>query len=220
MLNVAISSWEFAIFLGISILIAILYYVGYRKNLRVIEGVSKSLEKGLNPIEKEYTWLGGALGFRGDFKVKGFKKICASVFMLPRQSVLYYPFSLITTGYDRVEILFFLKEKIGNEVHVIKKAIVPYRMPKIFNAHLLKKEKIKINKRPFILMYKNNSKDVEAILSLARGLEPLGIMHIALTPKKSVLYLKLKINLKSIDKIEEVMKECLRFVDNKMLEVK
>ena len=69
-------------------------------------------------------------------------------------------------------------------------------------------------------MYKNNSKDVEAILSLARSLEPLGIMHIAITPKNSVFYIKLKINLKSIDKIEKVMRECLSFMHNKMLKVK
>ncbi|GAB6163332.1 hypothetical protein JCM12298_24920 [Desulfothermus naphthae] len=105
-------------------------------------------------------------------------------------------------------------------MHVIKKAIVPYRMPKISNAHLLKKKKIKINERPFILMYKNNSKDVGAILSLARCLEPLGIVHIGLTPKNSVLYVKLKISLKSIDKIEKVMRECLSLVHIKMVKVK
>ncbi len=206
-----LSNFGFIILLILSGVIAILYYVGYRKNIKAIEDVSKALERGLNPKKKEYIWLGGALGFTGNFEVQGFKKVSASVFMLPRQSVLYYPFSLITTGYDRLEVLFFLKEEVRNEVHIIKEVKFPYKMPKIFNVDLLKKEKIKINERSFILLYKNKTKDIEAILSLVYALEPLGIMHIALTPSNRVLYVKLKIDLNLIDKIEKAMKECVNF---------
>ncbi len=212
MLNIAISSWEFPIFLGLSIVIVVLYYIGYKKNIKAIEDVSKSLEKGLNPEDKEYIWLGGTLGFTGNFYVKGFKKISASVFMLPRQSILYYPFSLITTGYDRVEVLFFLKEKIENEVHIIRQVIPSYRMPKIFNINLLHKKKLKINNRSFILMYKNKTEDIKVILSLAQALEHLGVMHIALTPDNSVFYIKLKVSLNSIDNIEKAMKKCINYV--------
>ncbi len=211
-MNISITSAEFAIFLGLSIVIAVLYYVGYRKNIKAIEAVSKSLEKGLNPADKEYTWLGGALGFTGNYSLEGFKKITASVFMLPRQSVLYYPFSYITTGYDRVEVLFFLKEKVWNEIHIIREVRPSYRMPKIFNKHLLKSEKTEINGKPFTVMYRNRTKDVEAILSFGSALEPLGIMHIALTPDNRVLYVRLRISPRSINNVERAMKKCTDYV--------
>ncbi len=208
-MSISITSAEFALFLGLSIVIAALYYVGYKRNIRAIEAVSKSLENSLKPRDKEYTWLGGALGFTGNYSIDGFQKVMASVFMLPRQSVLYFPFSYITTGYDRLEVLFFLKEKVWNEVHVIRKVKPSYRMPKIFNADVLKAEKVVIGGCPFILMFRNKTGDVDMILSLARDLEPLGIMHIALTPEKRVLYVKLKIRPKSMEAVERAMKHCV-----------
>ncbi len=211
-MNISITSAEFALFLGLSIVIAVLYYVGHKRNIKAIEAVSKSLENSLKPQDKEYTWLGGALGFTGNYKIEGFEKVTASVFMLPRQSVLYFPFSYITTGYDRLEVLFFLKEKVWNEIHVIRELKPSYRMPKIFNAHILKKEKTVINHEPFIVMYRNKSKDIDKILSLGRSLEPLGVMHIALTPEKRVLYVKLKIRPKSVDSVELAMTQCVSHI--------
>ena len=208
-MNISITSAEFALFLGLSIVIAVLYYVGYKRNIKAIEAVSRSLESSLKPRDKEYTWLGGALGFTGNYSIDGFQKVMASVFMLPRQSVLYFPFSYITTGYDRLEVLFYLKEKVWNEVHAIRKVKPSYRMPKIFNAEVLKTEKVLIGGSPFILMFRNKTDDVDTILSLARNLEPLGVMHIALTPEKRVLYVKLKIRPKSMADVEQAMKHCV-----------
>ncbi|HDM75559.1 MAG TPA: hypothetical protein ENG51_03710 [Deltaproteobacteria bacterium] len=213
-MSISITSAEFALFLGLSIVIAVLYYVGYKRNMKTIEAVSKSLENSLKPSDKEYTWLGGVLGFTGNYTIEGFEKVTASVFMLPRQSILYFPFSYITTGYDRVEVLFFLKNKVWNEVHVIRDIKPSYQMPKIFNAHLLKTEKLTINEKPFVVMYRNKTGEVDSIISLGQSLEPLGIMHIALTPEKRVLYVRLKIKPKSVSEIEDAMKTCLSYSEH------
>ncbi len=214
-MNISITSTEFALFLGLSIVIAILYYVGHKKNLKTIEAVSKSLESGLKPQDKEYTWLGGVLGFTGNYTVEDFEKVTASVFMLPRQSVLYFPFSYITTGYDRLEVLFFLKEKVWNEIHLIREVKPSYRMPTIFNAKSLNSERITINQKSFLVMFRNKSNEIKEIIGLGNKLEGLGIMHIALTPENRVLYVKLKINPGQVSMIETAMNHCLRYVSSR-----
>ncbi len=210
-MNISITSIEFAIFLGLSLAIAIWYFVGHKRNLRLIEKISKNIERALKPADKEYTWLGGVLGFTGNFEVNQFEKVTASVFMLPRQSVLYYPFSYLTTGFDRLEVLFYLKEKVWNEIHLVRKLVPHYWMPKIYNAESLKARDIEVNKKPFVVMYRKKSKEIDKIIKLAERLEPYHLMHIAITPQKSIFYIKLKVRPSDMDSTGKALHECMAF---------
>ena len=210
-MNISITSSQFAVLLSLSIAIAIWYLVGYRRNLRLIERVSRNIEEALRPSDKEYVWLGGVLGFTGSFEVVDFKKVTASVFMLPRQSVLYYPFSYITTGYDRLEVFFYLKKKVYNEIHIIR-ITAPCWMPKIYNADVLVSRKIELNEQPFILMYKDRTREVDKVLALGKILGLFNLMHIAVTPSKSIFYIRLKINPSELRKIQHALRECMVFL--------
>lgn len=208
----SISSTAFIVFLLLSFGLTISYFVGHKKNLRVIESVSKCLEKALRPSDKEYTWLGGVLGFTGHFVLEDFKKVTASVFMLPRQSVLYFPFSYISTGYDRLEVMFYLKEKISNEMHVIRQVKPQYRMPSIYEKETLKSESVFFNGKAFLIMYRNRTREVSELITLGQNLESLGLMHIAVTPGKGIFYVKLKIILSDTEKIAQALEKCISFL--------
>jgi len=211
-LSISISNPLFAIILGLSVALAISYFYGHKKNLRLIERVSKCLEESLEPTDQEYTWLGGVLGFTGNFQVKGFDKVTASVFMLPRQSLLYFPFSYITTGCDRVEVMFYLKQKVTNEIHVIRKIMPSYRMPTIYEKESLHSENVQLHGKRFELMYRHRTGDVARFLAVAGRLEPQEFMHIALTPRKGIFYVRLKILPAEPEKISRAVADCLYFL--------
>ncbi len=178
----------------LSVGIGVSYYVGYRKNLSYIKKAASVLEEALKPKDQTYTWLGGVIGFSGEYVVKGFENVHASLFLLPRQSFLYMPIALVTTRYDRLEILFYLKGKVWNEVHAVQASEV--KRTRIFNEKFLKKEKIQVGGKDYLLYYRNRNEDVDSFLGLLGKISELGLVHMALTPEKSVLYGKFRVKVK------------------------
>ena len=57
----------------LSIILVITFHYGNKKNIKLIKTVAKMLEEVFSPIDKEYIWLGGVVGFSAVYKVKGLK---------------------------------------------------------------------------------------------------------------------------------------------------
>jgi len=116
------------------------YALGRKKNLSIVKSTGKTLEEIIKPSDQTYTWLGGSIGFRADFKCRDFKSVEATLTLLPRQSTLYYPVSFLVSGFDRLYVTFFLKSKIKSEGHIINKRYLKFRGPRIDNVHNLSEE--------------------------------------------------------------------------------
>ncbi len=88
------------LFVGISVVISLVYIAGYKKNIKIMKEMAETLEAAFSPKDKLYTYLGGVLGFIAEYQADGFEKISVTLRLIPRQSALYLPFMFVTSGKD------------------------------------------------------------------------------------------------------------------------
>ena len=196
---------DYKYFAGVVIFTLLLiytYYNGQRTNLKKIRGTAASLEKALKPSNKRYTWLGGVVGFSADFKVEGFEEVQAVLTLIPRQSLLYMPFVLLLRGAeDRLQRLFFLKEKPVEELHVIP---VGKKRPHIHNMERLNRTVERHGDMDVEILYERDPSAASGIaVALADRLSR--VKQISLTPERAVFYVELFVKALSPEELEEFL---------------
>ncbi|NJE00984.1 hypothetical protein [Thermococcus sp. JdF3] len=204
-----------AIFLiaGIS---ALQFYRGRKLNLMLMEHYIRAVKEVINPEDELYTWLGGYIGFRAEYKVNrgNIRKFEYTLTLLPRHSLLYFPIALITSRHDKLYIVVRPFNDIKHEAHLIQKGY--YRMrPGIENEELLKKEIIEIAGRQYEALYEKR-RDVENLKALIESFSnPHNVKHVSLTPSTNVFYIQMKPEPETIGSdIERIM----RFVNERLKE--
>ncbi len=187
------------------------FYYGYRKNVKLAREISKIFEKFFDPIDKTYTWLGGAIGFRAIYRVKDkfIKQILLNLRLQPRQSVLYFILKLIILRgiKDNIQLLFYLNKKINYEFHAIKEKY----NPKIFSTNL-KEEK----NEKYRFLYSSNYPKILKELSIDI-LEATPIKHIAITPDRKVVYFDL--DFKNLEDIKNTLEKIKLFLEKLKIKV-
>ncbi|WP_038056243.1 hypothetical protein [Thermodesulfobacterium hydrogeniphilum] len=179
----------FWILLIITIFLISSFYWGVRKNTKLAKLVAEKLEKTLKPLDQTYTWLGGSIGFAGEYKVENFKKVYVNLRLIPRQSALWLPISLILGRRDSLQLLFYLNFPVKQEFHIIKKALF---MPKIYNIKKLKK----IEEGDFVYFYEKDPEQRKIFEHICKELKPI-FRHIALTCENHIFYIEFTGNLQN-----------------------
>ncbi len=95
------------------------FFRGRKLNLLIMSKVSKDLEENLKPLDKEYTWLGGYVGFKARYKLRN-TEVEATLTLLPRHALLYLPISLLVNKADKLYILVRGRIDLG-ELHIFGK---------------------------------------------------------------------------------------------------
>ncbi len=208
----SVSGIWFVVLLLSSAVLIITYQLGNKKNLRMMKELSLMLERALRPSDKEYTLLGGVLGFSATYKIKGFRDVKASLFLLPRQSLLYLPIAILRTGYDSLEILFYLNKPVNEEAHVVRPTKLSHWMPKIKRKDELQGKEMVLQGEKFELLFDKKGKAVSMAKRLAEVLAPCGSTHIAITPANSVVYLRFKASADRTKMIEKRLKTAVRLL--------
>lgn len=181
-----------AIFLiaGVS---ALQFYRGRKLNLMLMEHYIRAVKEVIKPEDELYTWLGGYIGFRAEYKVNrgNIRKFEYTLTLLPRHSLLYFPIALITSRHDKLYVVVRPFSEIKREAHLIQKGY--YRMrPGIDNEDLLKKEVIEIAGKQYEALYEKR-RDVENLKALIESFSnPHNVKHVSLTPKTNVFYIQMK----------------------------
>ncbi|QDA31320.1 hypothetical protein FH039_06530 [Thermococcus indicus] len=204
-----------AIFLiaGIS---ALQFYRGRKLNLMLMEHYIRAVKDVIKPEDELYTWLGGYIGFRAEYKVNrdNIRKFEYTLTLLPRHSLLYFPIALITSRHDKLYLVIKPFSDIQREAHLIQKGY--YRMrPGIDNEELLRKEVIEIAGKQYEALYEKK-RDVENLRALIESLSnPHNIKHVSLTPKTNVFYVQMKPEPETIGKDVE---RIVRFANERLRE--
>jgi len=185
---VRVSGELFGALIGASLILTVLYPVGHRRNLRLAKEMSGLLERELEPLDQEYTWLGGVMGFTGEFKVPGFKKVMVVYRLLPRQSALWLPFHFLTGDRDTVQALFYLDAPPRQEIHLVKGGL--FNNPRIYNLASLKEERMRLGGRKFKVLFEKDPHPAERLADFLGEALPL-VRHLAVTKEKGVFYLEL-----------------------------
>ncbi len=173
---------------GASLLLVGAFHVGHKRNLRLATRFSCLLEGCLQPKDQNYTWLGGVMGFTGEYQVPGFKKVIVVYRLLPRQSLLWVPFHFLTGDRDTVQALFYLNGPPSQEFHLVQGGLL--KQPKIYNLSLLKAEKKVLAGKGFKVLYEKDLSLLDRVLGLL-GEDLLLVRHVAITKEKGVFYLEI-----------------------------
>src|SRR6056297_3173868 len=149
----------FYLFIAVTILLTLGYSWGRRGNRRIFLSAFNALVDTLNPKDQNFTTIGGQTGYHANLIPKNnnfIRRVDATITLLPRQSWLYMPFSLMTFRFDRLFImLLFSKKAMGilKEGHLIEEKYSRFRGPKITNEEELQKEVLKWGDKDFLLYY-------------------------------------------------------------------
>ncbi len=200
-----------ALLLAASLIISIIYYFGYRKNVKIIKSIAVALEDALKPKDKLYTYLGGVLGFSVEYKVDGVKKVLANLRLIPRQSVLYLPFMFITSGKDNLQLLFYTKKPLRCEFHLVRKSPLNLTKPKIYNRDKLKKEPFILKDTKFDMLYESENYD-RKFIQIAKLLPIKYFNHLAITTDNNIIYVQLLFYNIDMETLKESIKQIKEFI--------
>ncbi|WP_054841519.1 hypothetical protein [Thermococcus peptonophilus] len=198
---------------GISV---IQYYRGRKMNLILMEHYIRMIKDVVKPEDENYTWLGGYIGFRAEYKVNrdNIRKFEYTLTLLPRHSILYFPISLVTSRHDKLFIVVKPFAQIKREAHLIQKGYYRLR-PDIENVELLQREEIEIAGKKYEALFEKK-RDVEKLKSFVESFsKPENIKHVALTPKTNVFYVQMR---PEPDTIRDDVEKIVRFVKEKLKE--
>ena len=115
------------------------FFHGRKKNLTLMRHYVRELERALKPEDKAYTILGIYSGFKADFKVResGIERVEASLGLMPRESLLYYPISMLTLKHDRMYLVVRLSKRTKRYCQIVRKDVL--RTPKQVSIRILQK---------------------------------------------------------------------------------
>ncbi len=132
------------------------FFWGRKKNLSLARRIGKITEEFLKPVDQNYIWIGGEIGYKASYILKGsFTKKCRTMLtLLPRQSPFWIPVSLLLTRYDRFYMSYILEKEFSCELSLRKKGTWGYDKKRYGN--LFKKENIVIDNVTYIMYIKGN----------------------------------------------------------------
>ena len=185
----------FYLFIAFTILLTLGYSWGRRGNKRIYLSAFNALVETLRPKDQNFTTIGGQTGYHANLipkKNSFIRRVDATITLLPRQSWLYLPFSLLTFRYDRLFLMMlFSKKAMGvlSEGHLIEEKYSKFRGPKITNAEQLQKEAFRWGDRDFLLYYADELVKADLLELKDRLKEPKHLRHVAVVPDRDQAFL-------------------------------
>lgn len=193
--------WSVAIWLLILLAVASLwvYRQGARINRIRAQEVARILERVLEPEDQTYTWLGGLIGFHAEYSLKDGDRAEATLTLLPRQSLLYYPIArLLTSRHDRLYLLIRRSQAPPFEFHLLhpRRRLLTGRIER---AAQLTRETWPLDGIPFQAAYDPGA-EVGPLRRWAEALPfPDALSHLAVVPATRTVFLSLKLDLPTLE---------------------
>ncbi len=183
------------IFIIGSAMLTLQFFKGRRINIVLMRTYLSEIESILRIRDKEYTWIGGYVGFKAGYKIENplFSLFEVSLILAPRQSLLYLPISLLIFKGDRAFFLLTPRDgKISSEVHLIREDAFWFT-PKIRRRGELRERSLSILGVNFKALYESES-SLDRLLRIFRKYkgDVRIVKHLALVPSTNRVYLHLK----------------------------
>jgi len=164
------------------------YWRGRRLNLTLIRELSRQMEEALQPVNKNYTWIGGYVGVVSEYDLKHevYEKVKGTISLLPHHSLLYFPISLLLGRRDRVYILVYPKRKLKGKAH-----IAIGKIKDISNVSF----KDEIELKGVVVQRRYDSKEEAEFMTkiISRLKDPSSLEHLAANVEENAYYARLRI---------------------------
>ena len=177
----------FHLFVAATFLLAFGYVWGRRRNRAIVVDTFEELAAVIQPEDQTFTNIGGTIGYHAKFtfgKKSLYSSIAATLLLLPRQSWLYLPISLLVRKSDQLFLIVTLKQYPPAEGHLIERRYADSWAPRIANAERLQKERIAWGRRDFYLYWQNDHTREVLTRLVERQEEPGVLRHVAIVPNE------------------------------------
>lgn len=184
----------FWLFLAFTAVLVWGYYWGTKENKRIYLSAFNGLVEAIKPVDQTFTNIGGLIGYHGNFatrKDSPVGKVEATITFLPRQSLLYLPFSILIRKHDRLFVTLYLRQTPLEEGHLIEENYARYRQARITNEARLNRERIDWGPRKFLVYYQSQKMQDRLMKFTEANPDPGILRHIAVVPdqKKCFVFL-------------------------------
>lgn len=164
------------------------YWRGRRLNLTLIRELSRQMEEALQPVNKNYTWIGGYVGVVAEYDLKHevYEKVKGTISLLPHHSLLYFPISLLLGRRDRVYILIYPKRKLKGKANITRGKIKGISQASF-------KDTVRV--KGVVLQRSYNSKEEAEFMTkiISRLKDPSSLEHLAANVEENAYYARLRI---------------------------
>jgi len=196
---------------------ALQFFRGRKLNMMLMEHYLKAIEPFLRPYrDRNFTLIGGYVGFKAEYQIfrDNIKVLEYTLTLLPRQSLLYFPISLLTSRHDKLYVVVRPYSEITRGIHAIQRGYYRVR-PKIEDEAILDKATRTINGVTFEVLYERE-KDAELIVDLLKSFPRVkDVKHISLTRSTNVVYVLMR---PRPEDIRDSIRAIISFVNTRLSE--
>jgi len=190
------STWVQPVVIVVALLTTGAYFVGRRKNASLMKVYGDVCEKELKPVDQQYTWVGGYIGFRADYKMKDeiVKAVKVTLHLKPRMSLLYYPVARFTMPHDKLFVVIESKRGLPGEAHLIQKGQYRFVPAGIDHIEQFRRRDVVLGGVEFELLYLD-ARGEKALLGWAESVKADDysmIKHLSFTSSTNVVYARLE----------------------------
>ncbi len=184
----------FYLFLAVSLLLSLGYVWGKRKNTKIHLSAFNAVVGFLRPKDQTFTNIGGLTGYHANIvphKNKIIRRVDLTLTLLPRQSWLYLPFSLMIKHTDRLYTTLLFGKKVKpsfGEGHLIEEKFGKTGQGAITDKDRFNSEAVLWGDKTFILYTEDEELNMAFKDLLERVKDPLTIKHIAINPGEGKAY--------------------------------
>ena len=197
----------FYLFIAFTLLLVLGYSWGSRRNRRIYLAAFNALVEVLKPKDQKFTTIGGQTGHHANLipkKNSFIRRVDATITLLPRQSWLYMPISMLTFRFDRLFLLLLFGKKamkLVSEGHLIEEKYSRFRGPKITNEDSLTMERMRWGDKEYLLYYADEGikKDLLDLKDQLGG--PGYLRHVAVVPDQDQMFLFMIPKLGYVDQV-------------------
>ena len=198
------TAWILPVLIVLALATTASYFFGRRENAALMKLYADECERTLKPLDQKYTWIGGYIGFKAEYRIKDevVKQVRATLQLKPRMSLLYYPVVRFTMRHDKLFIVFECKQSLPGEAHLIKKGQYRFIPAGIDHVEQFKKRDVIVGGEEFELL-SLDSRGEKELLRWAEGLAGDNgslIKHLSFTSSTNVVYAYIDPTVELIDK--------------------
>jgi hypothetical protein len=136
------------------------YFYGRKKNRWISGWISREAEDVLKPVDSNYVNFGGTIGYNYVYKLrKPFREAKGTFTLLPRQSVLYMPISLLVNRYDKFYMQLFADGKLAGEGHIVARSYLSRAKNAIDGYSGLTREDVDRDGKSYVLLWDSRGMD-------------------------------------------------------------
>jgi len=206
--------WLLPVVVAFAVAATASYFFGRKANASLMTYYAAVLEKALKPVDQNYTWIGGYVGYRAEYKVRDeyVKMVKAALHLKPRVSMLYYPIARFTMPHDKLYLVFECKQSLPGEAHLIRKGQYRFVPAGIDHIEQFRRKWVTLGAAEFELLYL----DARGERELLRWAESIKaddyamINHLSFTSSTNVVYAYVRPDEKLIESIARTVPQLVK----------